>query len=282
MEKQIFENRKIAFLTKHSKEMVVKPILERETGCSLIVETRFDTDKLGTFSREIKRPKSQLDTARMKIRRGMKLLKTDIAIASEGSFGPHPFVPIAWNIELVLLYDKKENMEIYGVYEGAETNFSHLKTNSLEEAMTFAEKIGFPEHYLILRPDNEYSKIIIKDINHFEKLKETFTFCMSKSREGTVFLETDMRAHANPTRMKNIEKATQDLISKLLSFCPDCGAPGFVVNEKIKGLPCELCGLPSEMTLKYLRMCYKCKFTQEQLYPNGKASPAQYCNYCNP
>jgi len=282
VEKQIFKNREIALLTKHKKEIVIKPILEKETGCRLIVETRFDTDKLGTFSREILRPKSQLDTARMKIRTAMKLLKTDIAIASEGSFSPHPFVPIAWNIEIVLLYDKKENMEIYGVYEGAETNFSHLKTNSFEEAVSFAKKIGFPEHYLILRPDNEYSKIIFKDVDQSDKLKEVFDFCMSKAREGTVFLETDMRAHANPTRMKNIEKATQDLISKLLSFCPDCGAPGFVVNEKIKGLPCELCGLPSEMILKYLRMCHKCKYTQEQLYPDGKVSPAQYCNYCNP
>lgn len=282
MEKQIFENREIALLTKHKKEIVIKPILEKETGCRLIVETRFDTDKLGTFSREILRPKSQLDTARMKIRRGMKLLKADIAIASEGSFSPHPFVPIAWNIEIVLLYDKKENMEIYGVYEGAETNFSHLKTNSFEEAVAFAKKIGFPEHYLILRPDNEYSKMIFKDVDQPDKLKEVFDFCMSKAHEGTVFLETDMRAHANPTRMKNIEKATRDLISKLLSFCPDCGAPGFIVSEKIKGLPCELCGLPSEMILKYLRMCHKCKFTQEQLHPNGQFSPAQYCNYCNP
>ena len=83
--KKIFENRKIALLTKHKKEKAIKPVLEKTTGCELIVETRFDTDKLGTFSREIKRPKSKLDTARMKIRRGMKLLKTDIGIASEGS-----------------------------------------------------------------------------------------------------------------------------------------------------------------------------------------------------
>ncbi|KAF0195752.1 MAG: Uncharacterized protein FD169_1240 [Bacillota bacterium] len=282
VERLIYMNRKIALLTKHNKGKVIKPILEKETGCSLIVETRFDTDKLGTFSREIKRPKSQMDTARIKISKGMKLLKTDIAIASEGSFGSHPFVPIPWNVELVLLYDKKEDMEICGVYEGAETNFSHLKTNSFNDALIFSEKIGFPEHYLILRPDNEYSKTIIKDIDSSYKLKDAFSFCMSKSREGTVFLETDMRAHANPTRMNNIEKATQDLISKLLSFCPDCGAPGFIVNEKIKGLPCELCGLPSEMNLKYIRKCYKCKFTKEQLHPDGKFAPAQHCNYCNP
>ncbi|PKM93151.1 MAG: hypothetical protein CVU84_17220 [Firmicutes bacterium HGW-Firmicutes-1] len=280
--KKIFENRKIALLTKHKKEKAIKPVLEKTTGCELIVETRFDTDKLGTFSREIKRPKSQLDTARMKIRRGMKLLKTDIGIASEGSFGSHPYAPIPWNVELVLLYDKKENMEIYGVYEGSETNFAHLKTDCFDKALKFAEQIGFPEHFLILRPDDEYSKHIIKDIDCGEKLKETFNWCLTKSRTGNVFIETDMRAHANPTRMKNIEKATQDLIAKLMKFCPKCDAPGFIIKEAIKGLPCDLCGLSSEMTLKYIYSCHKCKHEQEELYPRGQYAPAQYCNYCNP
>ena len=279
---KIYENRRIVLLTKHEKEKVIKPVLEKETGCELIVETRFDTDKLGTFSREIKRPKSQLDTARMKIRIGMKLFNTDIGIASEGSFGSHPYAPIPWNIELVLLYDKKEKMEIYGIYEGSETNFGHLETNNFDDALKFAEKIGFPKHFLILRSDDEYSKNIIKDIDSVDKLKDSFHWCLTKSRSGNVFIETDMRAHANPTRMKNIEKATQDLILKLMNFCPECGAPGFIMKEAIKGLPCEQCGLPSAMTLKYEFSCHKCKHENEQLYPRGEFAPAQYCNHCNP
>ena len=279
---KIFENRSVVLLTKHGKEKVIKPILERETGCMLVVEDRFDTDKLGTFSREIKRPKSQLETARVKIRKGMKLLKADIGIASEGSFGSHPMAQIPWNVELVLLYDKKENMEIFGAYEGAETNYSHLTTKSYEETFKFAEKVGFPEHYLILRPENENSKLIVKDINTFDKLKDAFSWCVSRSSSGNVFIETDMRAHGNPTRMKNIEKATQNLIAKLLSFCPQCGAPGFIIKDVIQGLPCEICGLPSNMTLKLIHSCHRCKHENEQLYPRGQFAPAQYCNFCNP
>ena len=138
----------------------------------MVAETRFDTDKLGTFSREIKRPKSQLATARIKIRKGMKLLKTDIGIASEGTFGSHPLAPIPWNVEIVLLYDKKDNLEICGIYEGSETNFGNLKTNNFDEALKFAEQIGFPEHFLILRPDNDYSKKIIKNIDSVDKFKD--------------------------------------------------------------------------------------------------------------
>lgn len=237
---------------------------------------------MGTFSREIKRPKSQLETARTKIKKGMKLSNADIGIACEGSFGSHPMAPIPLNVELVLLYDRKENFEIFGSYEGAETNLSHLTTKSYDEVLKFADKAGFPEHYLILRPDNENSISIIKDINSFEKLKDAFNWCVSQSSFGNVFVETDMRAHANPTRMKNIEKATRNLMSKLLSFCPECGAPGFIIQDVVRGLPCELCGLPSDMTLKFIYNCHKCNYKNEQLYPRGQVAPAMYCNYCNP
>lgn len=279
---KIYHNRKIVFLTKHGKEEVIKPILELETGCELIIESRFDTDSLGTFSREMKRPKSQLDTAKMKIEKGMELTNTDIGIASEGSFGSHPIAPVPWNVELVLLYDKKEKFELYGVHESSDTNFSHKIVKNYDEVLMFAKKIGFPEHFLILRPDNEYSKNIIKDINSYEKLKEAYSICTELSEDGEVFIETDMRAHANPTRMNNIKKATENLVSKLLSVCPNCGAPGFIVNDVIRGLPCELCGLPSEMTLKFIYNCYKCKHEKEEHFPMGHVASAQYCNYCNP
>lgn len=279
---KLYSNRKIVLLTKHSKEEVIKPIIELATGCELIIESRFDTDKFGTFSREIKRPKSQLDTARLKIKKGLKLSCADIGIASEGSFGSHPILPAPWNIELVLLYDKKDKFEIYGVHESADTNFNHIKVSAYEDVLLFAEKIGFPEHYLILRPDHEKANKIIKDINSHEKLKEAFYKCLALSKSGEVFVETDMRAHANPTRMKNIQKATENLVSKLLSLCPNCNSPGFIVTEVVRGLPCERCGLASETVLKYIYICHKCKHEKVDYFPNGQTAPAQYCNYCNP
>ena len=280
--KKIYDNRKVVLLTKHEKEKAIRLTLENETGCELIVESRFDTDTLGTFSREIKRSQSQFDTARTKIREGMKLANTDIGIASEGSFGSHAYAPIPWHVEIVLLVDQKENMEIYGVYEGSDTNFDHLKTNAYEGALKFAEKVGFPEHFLILRPDDEFSENMFKGIDSFDQLKEIFDTCLAESKSGNVFIETDMRAHANPTRMNNIEKATHNLISRLMNFCPTCDTPGFIISQVIKGLPCELCGLPSEMTLKFVYSCYKCKHEQEELFPRGHYAPARYCHYCNP
>lgn len=279
---KLYQNRKIVLLTKHGKERVIKPILESETGCDLIVEQRFDTDQLGTFSREIKRKKTQLDTARIKIKKGLKYSGAEIGIATEGSFGAHPVAPIPWHVELVLLYDKKEKFEIFGVYEGADTNYSQKCAHSFDEIQAFAEKIGFPEHYVILRPDHSEHWRIFKDIDSYEKLYEAYLSCIKLSRTGKCFIETDMRAHANPTRMKNIQKATENLVSKWLNFCPNCNSPGFSVQDVIKGLPCEWCGLPSDGVLKHVYACYKCKHTSEVLYPNGRTSPAKYCNYCNP
>ncbi|MBS3950300.1 MAG: hypothetical protein KGZ53_06530 [Peptococcaceae bacterium] len=282
MEKQIYKDRQIVLLTKHKKEEAIQPILEKATGCSLIVETNFDTDKFGTFSRDITRTKSQLETARLKIKEGMLLSGLDIGVASEGSFGSHPFIPVPWNIELVLLFDQQENFELYGIHESGETNFAQLLTASFDEAVSFAKKIGFPEHYLIIRSDDSESDKIIKGINDYDLLKEAFAWCAANSHSGKVFIETDMRAHANPTRMGNIKKATEDLISRLHNFCPNCAAPGFIVSERIKGLPCDLCGLPSNLVLKNISKCHKCSYLQEQLHPNGKFAAAQYCHFCNP
>ena len=161
---KVYENRKIVLITKHKKEEVIKPIIEEVLGCILQVENRYDTDKLGTFTREVKRPKSQLDTARLKIKKGLKYSKVDIGISSEGSFGSHPFAPIQWNTELILFYDKTMNFEIFGLYEGPETNIDESIVRSYEEAVEFSNRLGFPEHYVILRPDDYKSKFIQNNI----------------------------------------------------------------------------------------------------------------------
>lgn len=279
---KLYENKKIVLITRHLKEQAIKPILERETGCQLIVEDRYNTDRLGTFSREVKRRKSQTETARKKIKKALKLSREKVGIASEGSFLSHPMLGIPWNIELVLFYDKERELELCGIYEGGDTNFSHKLIDDYRECLKFAREIGFPAHQLILRPDNERSRYIIKDIDDYEKLEEAYRLCYLRSKTQKVFIETDMRAFANPTRMKNIERATEELVAKLLSLCPKCKEPGFIIKESIKGLPCEVCGFPSELILKNIYECHKCKHREEDLYPNGKISKAEYCNYCNP
>ena len=50
-----------------------------------------------------------------------------------------------------------------------------------------------------------------------------------------MFVETDMRAHANPKRMSVIGEAAEDLVKKLRSICPQCHLPGFARVKPVTG-----------------------------------------------
>ena len=57
---------KASLLTQHGKESVICPELFNTNGLEVIHVTGYDTDKLGTFTRDIPRYGSQLDAARKK------------------------------------------------------------------------------------------------------------------------------------------------------------------------------------------------------------------------
>ena len=70
--------------------------------------TGYDTDQLGTFTRDIPRPGSQLEAARRKARMGMSLSGLPVGLASEGSFAPDPFTGMfTWNVEMLVLIDDR-------------------------------------------------------------------------------------------------------------------------------------------------------------------------------
>jgi len=92
-----------------------------------------------------------------------------------------------------------------------------------------------------------------------------------------------MRAMYNPTRMQMIEKAAQKLVQKIKILCPQCSTPGFGVTDAVPGLPCNLCGLPTQSTLAYSYECKKCGYRKEEKYPKGKtAEELMFYDYCNP
>ncbi|PMB24860.1 hypothetical protein CEN47_17470 [Fischerella thermalis CCMEE 5319] len=286
LKQELFNNRIAVLATKHQKERVIAPILEAELRMKVVVPEDFDTDVFGTFTREVKRPGNQVEAARLKAKKALELTGESLAIASEGSFGPHPEIPfISGNREVVLLLDQIHNLEIVGEELSANTNHNHLVVESVEQALQFAQKVGFPEHGLVVMFDelpNDKTEVI-KGITSEEKLIEAVNFVLKNSPTGKAHLETDMRAMHNPTRMKNIEKATRDLLRKINSCCPECSMPGFAITSRIRGLPCALCYMPTSLTRAVIYQCQKCGFTQEELFPHGSeyAEPVN-CNYCNP
>ena len=276
---ELFSNRVGVLATMHQKERVMAPILERELGIKVLVP-EIDTDKFGTFTREIKRAGSQVEAAIFKAEAAQALTGEALAFASEGTFGPHPFGGgVALNREIAILLDKKNEIEIIGHSASLETNFSHKTVKNIDEAYAFANSVGFPSHGLVVMVNQQ----IIKGIASDEQLVEAVNLALSQSQDGSIHIETDMRSHYNPTRMKNIETATRDLIRKVNQFCPQCSWPGFDLVERKIGLPCAVCDFPTEMTLAVVYQCKKCGFRDEKLFPDGieVADPAR-CSYCNP
>lgn len=279
---KMFQNRKIIIATKHHKEQVIAPILEKELGVSCFTDETFDSDVLGTFTGEIERKLDPISTAREKCLLAMKANNCDLGIASEGSFGAHPSMFfISADDEFLIFIDLINNLEIIVRELSTETNFNGKQIETQRELFEFAEKIGFPTHGLILRRSKEDNTEIHKGIADIETLKKSFEQLYSKY--GSVYAETDMRAMFNPTRMSVIEQATQKLAQKIKSTCPECQTPGFGITDAKKGLECSLCGSPTKSTLSYIYVCQHCKFTKEELYPSKKITEdPTFCDYCNP
>lgn len=277
-----YRGQRVALLTQHGKERLLAPKLEPVLGCTLHHVTGFDTDLLGTFTRDIPRDGSQLEAARRKARIGMELSGLRLGLASEGSFGPDPFMGLLpWNLELLIFIDDERDLEIVGMAQG-NANSGHLLTADWEAAEAFANKLDFPRHHLVVRPASQNDPHIRKGIKTWNELRAAFVSAQSQAANGQVFLETDSRAHANPTRQQHIRLAGEDLIRKVSSLCPQCGTPGFWRVERLAGLRCADCGAPTRETKAEVLGCIKCehRLTQE-LANEGFADPGR-CDYCNP
>lgn len=281
-----FTNRVAVLATMHRKEKVIAPVLEQELGLRVIVPSGFDTDVFGTFTRDRDRPGTQLEAARLKAEAALNLTGADVAIASEGSFAPHPNFPaIPCNQELVLLLDKVNDLELVGYELSLETNYSHKTVQNFAEALAFAETIGFPAHGVVVMVSQttKQPEAIFKGITDEHQLLEAVTTALARSPTGSIHIETDMRALYNPTRLSVIHKATVDLAQRAKQACPACHTPGFSLTERLPGLPCEICHLPTTLSMSAIYRCQKCHFTQTIPFPDGRqtADPAQ-CNFCNP
>lgn len=277
-----WKNRKGVIVSLHGKEEAIAPVLLSELGISCHTASNLDTDLLGTFSGEVERKGSPLDALRAKCQLAMDQVWEDIIIASEGSFGPHPQMYFAYaDDEWVMFKDVKNNLEILGRHVSTHTNFNAKEVLDWKTLQLFAEQVKFPSHALILRPAVDVYSEMQKGISTWEKLEEVFHSL--KEKFGSVYVETDMRAHFNPSRMLVIRRATEDLVRMIKSVCPACEAPGYGAVESVSGLPCESCSMPTASALKHLYRCQHCSHSSEHLYPRGKKKESpMYCSFCNP
>lgn len=291
-----FSGRKAVVATIHEKEQVIIPALE-SLGLFWTRASGLDTDQFGTFSGEIPRKESMEVTAMRKARLALEQSDATIAIASEGSFGPHGSIPwIASGTELLLFFDTDREWVFTETAVSFETNYGHYCTTSLEDGLSFARKKGFPTHGMVMIPGDlglrgdsrpaltgNPSEFLFKGITDESRFEELFLICKGKSPDGRVWIETDMRAHVNPTRMKQIGLLAEKLAKRIQTSCPQCHLPGFGRIGQIAGLPCNSCGFATEMIKEETWGCPHCHETHQLPRSDGKlyAEP-QYCGVCNP
>jgi len=277
-----YAGRHITLLTQHGKEIAIAPVLEPAIGCRIERVAGYDTDLLGTFTREIPRFGTQLDAARKKARIGMEMAGSRLGLASEGSFGHDPYTGMfSWNVEVLLFIDDTLEIEVCGIYQGPD-NSEHLHTNDWAAVEAFADKAGFPAQHLVLRPNDERDSRFRKGIADGLSLRDAFSWAQGLSNAGKVFVEFDLRAYANPTRMENIRHAAEDLATKLASVCPACSTPGYALVDQLTGLRCAVCGVPTREPRADIWGCVRCNHRETRTRKDAVAADPGRCDRCNP
>lgn len=283
--KNVFSGRLAVLATMHGKEQAVAPVFRTSLNLIVVPATGVDTDALGTFSGEVPRRGTMLETAVAKARLGMERARLPFGIASEGSFGPHPLFPIIpAGFELLAFVDNERGTTIHESLVIDDTNFAHLVAAPKEPIAKFLAQVGFPSHGLIVRPNvGGTEAALVKGIVDLPALQSAIAAAAALSDDGSARVDTDMRAHLNPTRMKSLTVLATRLSNRLLRLCPSCTAPGWGRVKVIQGLPCELCDTPTEWVLSEVFGCAACTHQEERQRADSltHTGPAN-CPACNP
>lgn len=269
--------------TKHQKEKVISPVLYDCFGIQCNSTSDFDTDVFGTFTGEIERKGSQLETCTLKAKMAAEKCHYQFALASEGSFGPHPYYHfLPGDIEMMCFYDKAHEIFLTESLISTNTNYDTLSLSKNQSYSDFLIKSQFPRHGLILR-DASSKQVIQKGIQNHQLLDKMINRFFKDNPEHQLILETDMRAMMNPTRMEVIHLLAKKLANRLKKCCPACHFPGFGVKSYAGQLPCKWCGQQTNLYEHIIFSCQKCKHNDMRPREDGllKADPGD-CQYCNP
>lgn len=280
-----FAGLKLGVATIHGKEQVIGPVLEQAlglSGYSAIPDA--DTDRFGAFSGEVQRTLDPLAACEAKARHGAEVSGLDLVVASEGSFGPCPPAPfIPCDEEFLVLFDARDGRIFHHRHVSLETVFGGEACTNWAQANAFADRMKFPSHHLVVRAREKWKHgdAVLKGIRNEYVFRGAVEGMLEQ--HGSCWVETDMRAMANPTRMRVIAGTAVRFAAELTTTCPVCQACWFRITHPLAGLPCELCGWPTASMRAYLHACWACAHTESRPRPDGKRNEEpQHCGNCNP
>lgn len=275
-----YHHQSILLASKHQKEQAIAPVFAKKLGCSLNIH-EFDTDQFGTFTGEVPRAQSPYETCVLKAKTAADHYGYRLALASEGSFGPHPQMPfVASDHEIMVLVDREQSWVIAEQCLSTETNYAMLTLNAHTDWSSFLDQVHFPSHALTLQTAKD-KQLIAKGIQTFDELEHWIHHGLTQDDE--LLLGTDMRAMMNPTRMALIECLAQKLADRILSRCPQCASPGFGGQSQQGHLPCSCCGSPTNFYQHEVWGCVHCDHQEYRPRQDGLQDvDPTYCSECNP
>ena len=281
----VYRKRTVSLATRHAKERAIARPFRSALGLEVLAPAGLDTDALGTFTGEVPREGTPLEVCERKARLGMTITGLPLGIASEGSFGPHPFIPfIPAGVELMTFIDDERGFVLTERCICENTNYGHCEARNVDELTDWLAHAGFPSHALIVRTASDGPGApIAKGVTTIDGLRAAMAEAAARSDNGVAWVESDMRAHLNPTRMRSIRRLAFKLARRLATQCPSCSAPGWGQTGTVKGLPCEWCGAPTEMVHKEIFSCGLCELREERPRRDGlRTISPQHCPLCNP
>ena len=193
----------------------------------------------------------------------------------------------------MVFLDRQRGLTIHDHLQARRTNFAsrRLTAEAISSGSFSAElerwlvAVGFPSHGLIVRRDGSQAGVgaLHKGIHRPEELLAVIRKLLIEEPAGLIRLETDMRAHCNPTRMASIRQLSFRLVRRLRSQCPGCGSPGWGAIGSEAGLPCGWCGEPTAMVRSEIHGCVVCDQRLELPRRDGRLSADPgHCLHCNP
>jgi len=272
-----------AFGTMHGKEAAFGPPLAA-LGVALILPEGLDTDRFGTFTGEVPRAGDMTAAARAKAEAARRVTGLDVALASEGAYGPHPTIPfIPAGIEIALWRDGARGQEIVERLVDEQPCFDHAEAADMAALAPFLARIGFPQTGLIVAPASARQRPLAKGLREAGALAEAVGRAARESGDGRAFVQTDMRAHMNPRRMETLRRLARRLADRLAHPCPACAAPGWGMLRTEAGLPCGWCGRPTRLVAREIHGCTACGHSKAMPRRDGlaEAEPGA-CEACNP
>jgi hypothetical protein len=158
--------------------------------------------------------------------------------------------------------------------------YDHAVATSACELEDFLRSIDFPAHALIAKANSASGAgAPLKGLRSREELAHALRDCVERSEDTRAFVQTDMRAHMNPTRMAAIGRLAERFADRLTCFFPACQSPGYGIIAVEKGLPCAWCGGPSLMVRHQVFGCVRLRQPREARALR-RPDPGQ-CAYCN-